>query len=171
MEDNRMEYDDVIDVENVQFKDNGNLDDMYEKIAGYEARIHEENQKRIKVGIRCLWIVPMIFLVLMFLTDSSKLIFLVLWIVSLFAIAIYLIYVEYSDHKIQEQMNEIRGIEESETESLINVEEHRAKAEEFLDERRENNKEAMRSLFGRGDANKNKEEQANDMNQEGGEES
>ena len=50
------------------------------------------------------------FLVLlMIVPDSSKLIFLVLWIVSLFAIAVYLIGVEYVDYKLQEKMNEISG--------------------------------------------------------------
>ena len=35
----------------------------------------------------------------LFITDSSKIIFLVLWIASLFGIAIYLIGVEYVDYK------------------------------------------------------------------------
>ena len=131
-----------------EFKDHGNLEDMYVKLSGYELRIHEDNQKRIKAGIRCLWIVPMVFMFLMFLTDSSKLIFLVLWIVSLFAIAVYLVYVEYSDHKLQEQMNEIRGIEESENEDLLNVEAAHARAEELFDEMHANDKEAMETLLG-----------------------
>ena len=45
----------------------------------------------------------------MIVPDSSKIIFLVLWIVSLFAIAVYLIGVEYVDYKLQEKMNEISG--------------------------------------------------------------
>lgn len=72
--------------------------------------IHEQNQKRIKIGLRCIYIIPLFFLVLlMIVPDSSKLIFLVLWIVSLFAIAVYLIGVEYVDYKLQEKMNEISG--------------------------------------------------------------
>ena len=85
------------------------LREMYDKLVGYEKTIHERNQKRIKIGLRCIYIIPLFFLVLlMIVPDSSKLIFLVLWIVSLFAIAVYLIGVEYVDYKLQEKMNEIR---------------------------------------------------------------
>ena len=60
--------------------------------------------------LRCIYIIPLFFLVLlMIMPDSSKIIFLVLWIVSLFAIAVYLIGVEYVDYKLQEKMNEISG--------------------------------------------------------------
>ena len=86
------------------------LREMYDKLVGYEKTIHEQNQKRIKIGLRCIYIIPLFFLVLlMIVPDSSKIIFLVLWIVSLFAIAVYLIGVEYVDYKLQEKMNEISG--------------------------------------------------------------
>ena len=86
------------------------LREMYDKLVGYEKTIHEQNQKRIKIGLRCIYIIPLFFLVLlMIVPDSSKLIFLVLWIVSLFAIAVYLIGVEYVDYKLREKMNEISG--------------------------------------------------------------
>ena len=88
--------------------DDKRLREMYDKLVGYEKTIHEQNQKRIKIGLRCIYIIPLFFLVLlMIMPDSSKIIFLVLWIVSLFAIAVYLIGVEYVDYKLQEKMNEI----------------------------------------------------------------
>ena len=90
--------------------DDKRLREMYGKLVGYEKTIHEQNQKRIKIGLRCIYIIPLFFLVLlMIVPDSSKIIFLVLWIVSLFAIAVYLIGVEYVDYKLQEKMNEISG--------------------------------------------------------------
>lgn len=75
--------------------DDKRLREMYDKLVGYEKTIHEQNQKRIKIGLRCIYIIPLFFLVL--------------WIVSLFAIAVYLIGVEYVDYKLQEKMNEISG--------------------------------------------------------------
>lgn len=100
---------------------------MYHRIMKYEDEIHKANQKRIKAGIKCLIFVPLIFLFLLFVTDSDKVIFLVLWIVSLFIIAIYLIYVEYSDFLLQEEIGkladqerEIEGLIGSETENLQN---------------------------------------------------
>lgn len=96
--------------------------EMYEKLMDYESSLHEINQKRIKIGLRCIYIIPLIFLVLLFITDSSKIIFLVLWIASLFGIAIYLIGVEYVDYKLQKKMNEIGGKNDIEPESLIKIE-------------------------------------------------
>lgn len=95
----------------------------YEKLYGmlveYEEEIHKKNQKRIKIGMKCLLIIPMIFLILLMLTDSSKIVFLILWIVSLFILAGYLIFVEYSDDKLQQKMSEISHREEEERDALI----------------------------------------------------
>ena len=90
-------------------KQKKDVQQMYNRLMEYERQQHESNQKKIKVGIRLLWIIPLIFLALLFITDSSKLIFLVLWIVSLFVLAVYLIMVEYADYNLQEKMNEING--------------------------------------------------------------
>lgn len=119
-------------------KDEKQLKEIYEKMVLYQQNLHEQNQRRIKVGLRCIYIIPAIFLILLFLTNSSKIIFLVLWIVSLFLIAIYLIYVEYADYKIQEQMHAIEGEEGKEVESLIDlspVEERVAMAMEIIEAR------------------------------------
>lgn len=88
-----------------------------------EKTIHEQNQKRIKIGLRCIYIIPLFFLVLlMIVPDSSKIIFLVLWIVSLFAIAVYLIGVEYVDYKLQEKMNEISGCDAQSVSPVVQIE-------------------------------------------------
>ena len=79
----------------------------FEKIMVYEKKIHEKNQQRIKIGIRLVIIIPLIFLTVMFKLDSSKVVFLVLWIVSLFAISLYLIVVEYMDYQMQEKLKEL----------------------------------------------------------------
>ena len=96
---------------------------MYDKLVGYEKTIHEQNQKRIKIGLRCIYIIPLFFLVLlMIVPDSSKIIFLVLWIVSLFAIAVYLIGVEYVGYKLQEKMNEISGCDAQSVSPVVQIE-------------------------------------------------
>ena len=81
----------------------------YEKIFNqfieYENRIHERNQKKIRTGLKVNLILPQCFLILCFATKSSKLFFLILWIVSLFGIAFYLIYVEYKDYQMQELLS------------------------------------------------------------------
>ena len=103
--------------------DDKRLLEMYDKLVGYEKTIHEQNQKRIKIGLRCIYIIPLFFLVLlMIVPDSSKIIFLVLWIVSLFAIAVYLIGVEYVDYKLQEKMNEISGCDAQSVSPVVQIE-------------------------------------------------
>ena len=97
------------------------LERMYYLFAEYEISVHEQNLKKIRIGIRCIWIVPAIFLLLMLFTGSSKIIFLVLWIVSLFGISVYLIGVEYSDYQLQKKINEIKGAGEREMDSLLEV--------------------------------------------------
>ena len=89
-----------------------NYKKAYESYRDYQQKEHEKNKKRIEVGIKVNIFLPLIFLIVSFLTSGSKLIFLILWIVSLFGIAGYLMYVEYMDHMMQEKMNEFSGMED-----------------------------------------------------------
>ena len=117
------------------FDDKG-LREMYDKLVGYEKTIHEQNQKRIKIGLRCIYIIPLFFLVLlMIVPDSSKIIFLVLWIVSLFAIAVYLIGVEYVDYKLQEKMNEISGCDAQSVSPVVQIEDRVQEIAERVEQR------------------------------------
>lgn len=59
--------------------------------------------KLIRCGFTCMIVIPIIFLVLMFSLES-KLIFLILWIISLIALSAYLICIEYIHYKIQQQL-------------------------------------------------------------------
>lgn len=79
---------------------------MYEKFVDYEQNLHRENQKKIRIGLKVNIILPLFFLILSFVISEGKLVFLILWIISLFGIAFYLVYVEYSDYKMMEQMKE-----------------------------------------------------------------
>lgn len=116
--------------------DDKRLREMYDKLVGYEKTIHEQNQKRIKIGLRCIYIIPLFFLVLlMIVPDSSKIIFLVLWIVSLFVIAVYLIGVEYVDYKLQEKMNEISGCDAQSVSPVVQIEDRVQEIAERVEQR------------------------------------
>lgn len=84
----------------------------YNMVIEYEKEAHRKNQRRIAVGLKLIIIIPLIFLALLFFTGSSKVIFLILWIVSLFILAAYLITVEYMDYNLMERMAELRGQDE-----------------------------------------------------------
>ena len=91
--------------------------DKIDKVYEHE---HDNNKRKLKYGIYCLLGVPMVFLVLLFTMNSSKLVFLVLWIASMFIISGYLVAVEYSDFKMQENFADILN-EHKEKESLLDV--------------------------------------------------
>lgn len=79
---------------------------------------HKKNQNRIKWGIRCVILIPILFLILMFTMKTSKYIYLTLWVASMFIISAYLIYVEYADYKIQETMIEL-GMKDDSIDELL----------------------------------------------------
>ncbi len=96
---------------------------VYERFMDLQQQVHQRNQKKIKVGLKVNILLPLGFLVISFITDRSKLVFLVLWIVSLFGIAFYLLYVEYMDFELQEQLKELGIMEkEAEAQALIGEE-------------------------------------------------
>ncbi|WP_314057780.1 hypothetical protein [Shuttleworthella satelles] len=80
---------------------------------------HEANVSRIRLGIRINLILPLAFLILSFTIGGSRFIFLMLWIVSLFGIAAYLIFVEYTDFELQQKLIDLEDREDGEPESLI----------------------------------------------------
>lgn len=86
-------------------------DDVKSRLVAYYAAIHEKNRKRIKTGMICMFVIPAVFLILLFTMQSSKIVYLVLWIVSLFILCGYLIAVEYSDYSLQEKL-EALGVDE-----------------------------------------------------------
>ena len=90
---------------------------------------HEANIHRIRIGIRMNVFLPLVFLFISFVIGGSRFLFLVLWIVSLFGIAGYLIFVEYSDFALQEKLKELEGKEAGEPEPLIRVEDRKAQIE------------------------------------------
>lgn len=56
----------------------------------------------VRFGFLAIIIIPLIFLVLMFSLES-KIVFLVLWILSVIIIAVWLIVVEFIHNNLQEQ--------------------------------------------------------------------
>lgn len=100
--------------------DKSEVPDIMTKVLEFRDNAHADNVRKLKAGIKCIFTVPACFLILLFFTNSSKIIFLVLWIASLFLIAAYLIHVEYSDYKIQGMVNSLQD-SEGDIDSLIDI--------------------------------------------------
>lgn len=77
---------------------------MYQKFVDYEEHEHTKNQEKIRIGLKLNILIPMVFLMLCFLTDGSKLLFLIIWIALLFGIAFYLMGIEYTDYNNHERL-------------------------------------------------------------------
>ena len=80
---------------------------LYQALLQEVLQFHSGNQRRIRKGMLSLLLVPLAFLVVLFLSDGSRVIFLLLWIVSMFGIAAYLIAVEYVDYEMQNKVKKI----------------------------------------------------------------
>lgn len=80
---------------------------LYQALLQEVLQFHSGNQRRIRKGMLSLLLVPLAFLVLLFLSDGSRVIFLLLWIVFMFGIAAYLIAVEYVDYEMQNKVKKI----------------------------------------------------------------
>ena len=72
-------------------------------VTAERAQKFENNyRKMIRIGFLAIAIIPLIFLILMF-SFESKIVFLTLWIISIIAISVWLIVVEYIHTKLEEQ--------------------------------------------------------------------
>ena len=107
------------------------LENLYEMVMDFEKKSHEKNQKRIRIGLRCLYIIPAISLFLLMVMKSSKIIFLALWIISLFILAVYLIVVEYMDYNLQNHINKLEGKKNGKVDSLIEMDRFEKNVDRF----------------------------------------
>lgn len=117
-------------------KNDKKYEELYQKFVDYEEKEHIKNQQKIKVGLKLNILIPMVFLLLCFLTDGSKLLFLIMWIVLLFGIAFYLMRIEYTDYKNHERLENfgIKDINWKNDDLVIpeeDIEKYRQGLEEF----------------------------------------
>ena len=78
------------------------VDNLREETAAKAQAFEGNYKKMVRFGFLAIIIIPLIFLVLMFSLES-KIVFLVLWILSIIIIAVWLIVVEFIHNNLQEQ--------------------------------------------------------------------
>lgn len=105
---------------NVRVREN-NTDVLYGKLLMYAEQLHQDNKRRIRHGLISLFVIPFVLLVIMLLTDSSRIVFLLVWIFCMFIVAAFLIFIAYFDNQLQATLNELSRCELGEFDSLINV--------------------------------------------------
>ena len=101
------------------------------------AKFEKRYPKMVQSGFLCMLMIPLVFLILMF-SLNSKLIFLILWIVSLVILCLYLICLEYFHDKMIKQLA-LTGL--SPEELIEGVKEKKREAQEREQVRKEKEKQ------------------------------
>lgn len=94
---------------------------LYQRLLGEVLEFRRGNQRRIRKGLWALVTVTVGLLALVFISQGSKVIFLLLWIVSMFAVAAYLIGIEYMDYQIQHKVSQIMQLEQEKVGKLLSL--------------------------------------------------
>lgn len=95
--------------------------ELYDRLLEEVGALHRANQRRIRSGLRALLAVTVGLMLLMFLADGNKVFTLMLWILSMFAVAAYLIAVEYMDYELQKKLRDIAQLQEDAFDGLIEL--------------------------------------------------
>ena len=93
-------------------QDSEKYETLYRELLKYSEETHERNKKRISAGIKCLIIIPVFLLILLFNVTSNKIAFLIIWIMSVLIITGVLIAIEYKDHMLQKKIRQLSGQDE-----------------------------------------------------------
>lgn len=94
---------------------------LYDRLLEEVGALHRANQHRIRSGLRALLVVTVGLMLLMFLAGGNKVFTLMLWILSMFAVAAYLIAVEYMDYELQKKLRDIAQLQEGVFDGLIEL--------------------------------------------------
>lgn len=78
-------------------------EELYDRLLREVSTLHRNNRRRIRIGMKMLVAVTVGLMLLMFLSQGNKIFSLMLWIFSMFAVAAYLIAVEYADYELQKK--------------------------------------------------------------------
>ncbi len=96
-------------------------EEMYDRLLGEVSTLHENNRRRIRNGMRTLAAVTVGLMLLMFLAEGNKVFTLMLWILSMFAVAAYLIAVEYADYELQKKLEYLTQMEQESMGRLLEL--------------------------------------------------
>lgn len=79
---------------------------LYDQLLSFVQELHSGNKKRIRGGLWCMLVLPVVLLLARRLTDSNRVAFLLIWIFCMFVLVGYLIWIAYIDDSIQKKVQE-----------------------------------------------------------------
>ena len=95
--------------------------ELYDRLLEEVSTLHRNNRRRIRIGMRMLLAVTLGLMLLMFLAEGNKVFTLMLWILSMFAVAAYLIAVEYADYELQKKLEQVTQMEQESLGALLEL--------------------------------------------------
>ena len=109
---------------------NKKYEKVYSELLEFVINLHERNKKRIKYGKIFLVILPIILVFIRLFTNGDKVVFLIIWVITMFMAAVYLIGIEYLDESIKKKLSDMTD-KEMELDSLLEDPKLKKKLEEF----------------------------------------
>lgn len=94
-------------------------EELYDRLLREVSTLHRNNRRRIRIGMKMLVAVTVGLMLLMFLSQGNKIFALMLWIFSMFAVAAYLIAVEYADYELQKKLEYITQMQQQSMGALL----------------------------------------------------
>ena len=83
---------------------------FYRHFVPYIEEAHHRNERSLKAGVWLLALLPAILAVVRELTDASRIVFLIFWIIGMFGIATALIFTAYADHDLKKTLEELKEL-------------------------------------------------------------
>ena len=82
-------------------------EELYNRLLERGITLHENNKKRIRIGLIFLIVFTVLMILIRLITDSDRVVFMILWVVGMFVASIYLISVEYIDDSIRKTLEDV----------------------------------------------------------------
>ena len=89
------------------------------KLQSYSRELHSRNKRRIRNGFITMFALPAGISVLLALTGSSKISFLLVWVLSMFVVAAFLIIIAFIDAELQKMIADVTGEKDPQIGSLF----------------------------------------------------
>lgn len=112
-------------------------EELYNRLLERGMALHENNKKRIRIGLIFLIVFTVLMILIRMITDSDRVVFMILWVVGMFASSIYLISVEYIDDSIRKTLEDVSDREADFGELLPDTEQVREKVQSRIQEKQE----------------------------------
>ena len=112
-------------------------EELYDKLLERGVALHEGNKRRIRNGLIFLAVFTVLMILIRMITDSDRVVFMLLWVIGMFVASIYLISVEYIDDSIRKTLEDVSEREADFGELLPDSEQMRERVHSHIQERHE----------------------------------